>query len=123
MSIEFKLPAVGENIDTAEIGGLRVAVGDTIAADQIVMEIETDKAVFELPCPTAGKVTKIHVKPGDTVQTGAALLTLDESAWAAGGQSAPPAAPEKQVVPAPSDAANAAAPAPSPNKMQLPRSL
>ena len=73
MSIEFKLPAVGENIDKAEIGGLRVAVGDSVAADQIVMEIETDKAVFELPCPHAGKVSKIHVKPGDSaVQTGAA---------------------------------------------------
>ena len=55
MSIEFKLPAVGENVEKADIGGLRVAVGDMIAADQIVMEIETDKAVFELPCPHCGK--------------------------------------------------------------------
>src|SRR5262245_11431653 len=80
MSIEFKLPAVGENVDKADIGSLRVAVGDVIAADQIVMEIETDKAVFELPCPHAGKVTKIHVKPGETVHEGSVLLTIDESA-------------------------------------------
>jgi pyruvate dehydrogenase E2 component (dihydrolipoamide acetyltransferase) len=79
MSIEFKLPAVGENVDTAEIGSLRVAAGDVISADQVVMEIETDKAVFELPCPHAGKITKIHVKPGDTVKAGAVLLTIDES--------------------------------------------
>src|SRR4029077_9432910 len=88
MSIEFKLPAVGENVDTAEIGSLRVAVGDVIAADQVVMEIETDKAVFELPCPHAGKITKIHVKSGDSVAAGATLLTIEESA---GGKSAKPA--------------------------------
>src|SRR5579872_4349156 len=99
MSIEFKLPAVGENIDKAEIGGLRVAVGDTIEADQIVMEIETDKAVFELPCPHAGKVAKIHVKQGQTVQTGAPLLTIEESgasgapAAAANAEKKPPAPP------------------------------
>src|SRR5579859_2786064 len=102
MSIEFKLPAVGENIDKAEIGGLRVAVGDTIAAEQIVMEIETDKAVFELPCPTAGKVVKIHVKPGDTVHTGAPLLTIDGADGSAGGQDAP-----KQSQAAPSESTEA----------------
>lgn len=114
MSIEFKLPAVGENIDKAEIGGLRVAVGDTIAAEQIVMEIETDKAVFELPCPHAGKITRIHVKAGDTVQTGAPLLTLDGSAAGPGGQAAPAAAPEKKAAAAPPDVTAARAPAPSP---------
>ncbi|HEY3969193.1 MAG TPA: 2-oxo acid dehydrogenase subunit E2 [Planctomycetaceae bacterium] len=93
MSIEFTLPAVGENIDKAEIGGLRVAVGDTIAAEQIVMEIETDKAVFELPCPHAGKVTKIHVKQGDSVTTGATLLTIEESAGSGAAKPAPAAAP------------------------------
>src|SRR5882757_9960252 len=85
MSIEFKLPAVGENVDTAEIGSLRVAEGDVISADQVVMEIETDKAVFELPCPHAGKITKVHVKSGDTVKTGTVLLTIDESS---GGEAA-----------------------------------
>jgi pyruvate dehydrogenase E2 component (dihydrolipoamide acetyltransferase) len=80
MTIEFKLPAVGENIDKAEIGSLKVAVGDVVVADQVVMEIETDKAVFELPCPHAGKIAKIHVKQGDSVSTGAKLLTIEESA-------------------------------------------
>jgi pyruvate dehydrogenase E2 component (dihydrolipoamide acetyltransferase) len=89
MSIEFKLPAVGENVDTAEVGSLRVAEGDVISADQIVMEIETDKAVFELPCPNAGKITKIHVKPGDTVKAGAVLLTIDESSGGGSGKAAP----------------------------------
>lgn len=112
MSIEFKLPAVGENIEKADIGGLRVAVGDTIAADQIVMEIETDKAVFELPCPHAGKITKIHVKPGDSVKTGALLLTIDGSTSAA-SQPGPTVAPSSA---APAPAPSAAQPAPAPVK-------
>jgi pyruvate dehydrogenase E2 component (dihydrolipoamide acetyltransferase) len=98
--IEFKLPAVGENVDTAEVGALRVAEGDVIAADQIVMEIETDKAVFELPCPHAGKVTKIHVKQGDEVQTGAVLLTIEESAATGGKASPSKPAPAEAKAPA-----------------------
>jgi len=121
MSIEFKLPAVGENIEKADIGGLRVAVGDTIAADQIVMEIETDKAVFELPCPHAGKITKIHVKQGDSVKTGAVLLTIDEAASGA-TQSAPAAAaaPKAPAPPAPAPAAAPAKPAPAPTRAATP---
>ncbi|HLJ11558.1 MAG TPA: biotin/lipoyl-containing protein, partial [Planctomycetaceae bacterium] len=79
MAIEFKLPAVGENVDTAEIGTVRVAEGDTISPNQVVMDIETDKAVFELPSPHGGKITKVHVKQGDSVQSGAVLLTIEES--------------------------------------------
>ncbi|MFN0056528.1 MAG: 2-oxo acid dehydrogenase subunit E2 [Planctomycetales bacterium] len=93
MSITFKLPEVGENIDKADIGNLKVAVGDVIARDQVVMEVETDKAVFELPCPHAGKVVKIHVKPGESVPVGAALLTLEEAPAAAGGNVPSPSAP------------------------------
>ncbi|MBI3862980.1 MAG: 2-oxo acid dehydrogenase subunit E2 [Planctomycetia bacterium] len=119
MSIEFKLPAVGENIDKAEIGSLKVAVGDMITADQVVMEIETDKAVFELPCPHAGKITKIHVKSGDSVAAGATLLTIEESA---GGESAKPAraaaapAAKAEAAPAPAKAPakTAKTPAPAP---------
>jgi pyruvate dehydrogenase E2 component (dihydrolipoamide acetyltransferase) len=121
MSIEFKLPAVGENIDKADVGSLKVAVGDVIAADQVVMEIETDKAVFELPCPHAGKIAKIHVKQGDSVATGALLLTIEESAGASAAKPAPAAAPttpqaspSKATVPAPAPATAApAAPKPA----------
>ena len=84
MSIEFKLPAVGENVDTAEVGSLHVAEGDVISAGQTVMDIETDKAVFELPSTEAGRVTKVHVKPGATVKTGDVLLTIDETGAAEG---------------------------------------
>src|SRR5579863_9772275 len=124
MSIEFKLPAVGENIDNAEIGQVRVAAGDTIAADQIVMEIETDKAVFELPCPHAGKVVKVHVKPGQAVQTGAPLLTIEESGAAAEAKPAATekkaeAAPEKKPAAPPSDSKTEGRSAPQPKPPAL----
>src|SRR5262245_4106630 len=80
MPVQFKLPEVGENIDKAEIGNLKVAIGDVIAPGQVVMEVETEKAVFDLPCPTGGKVLKIHVKSGDSVPVGAPLLTIGETA-------------------------------------------
>lgn len=78
MPTEFALPAVGENIDSAGIGNLLVKEGDVITAGQVVAEIETEKAVFELPCPHAGKITRIHVKPGDNVRVGAPLFTIEE---------------------------------------------
>lgn len=107
MSFEFKLPSVGENVEKADVGNLRVAVGDVIEAQQVVMEIETDKAVFDLPCPHAGRVVRIHVKSGDTVHVGSPLLDIE-----AVGAAAPAPAP---VSVAPASAAPApAAPAPTP---------
>lgn len=79
MSIEFKMPDLGENIEKAEVGQLLVSVGDVVEPEQTVLELETDKAVFDLPCPHAGTVTKIHVKQGDVVSVGDLVLTLEES--------------------------------------------
>src|SRR5262245_52685670 len=122
MSIEFKLPAVGENVDKADIGSLRVAVGDVIAADQIVMEIETDKAVFELPCTHAGKVTKIHVKPGETVHEGSVLLTIDESVAGGTGKPTPAPAPAARAASATKEkSAPASAPPAAPPKKEAPQ--
>lgn len=79
MATDFKLPEVAEGVETADIAEILVAEGDVIEAEQIVMELETEKAVVELPCPHAGKVTKIHVSEGDSVAIGAALLTIETS--------------------------------------------
>jgi pyruvate dehydrogenase E2 component (dihydrolipoamide acetyltransferase) len=98
MAFTFKLPSVGENVEQADVGNLRVAVGDVISAQQVVMEIETDKAVFELPCPQAGRVTEILVKPGTTVSVGTPLLTLEPVG--AGAPAAPAAAPAPAAPPA-----------------------
>ncbi|MFM8582687.1 MAG: biotin/lipoyl-containing protein, partial [Planctomycetaceae bacterium] len=116
MAFTFKLPSVGENVEQADVGNLRVAVGDVISAQQVVMEIETDKAVFELPCPQAGRVTEILVKPGTTVSVGTPLLTLEPVGAGAPASPAPvsaPAAPAKPAPAAPAPVAPApAAPAP-----------
>lgn len=110
MAIEFKLPSLGQGIDSADIGGILVAEGDTIAADQEVIEIETEKAVVPLPCPHAGKIVKLHVKTGDKVAEGRTLLTLEPVGT-------PAAAAPKAAPPAP-----AAAPAPSPRpKVEAPK--
>jgi pyruvate dehydrogenase E2 component (dihydrolipoamide acetyltransferase) len=75
--LEFKLPQLAEGIDTADVADLHVSPGDTIEAGQVVMELETDKAVMELPCPHAGKISKVLVKKGDTVKVGQPVLQLE----------------------------------------------
>src|SRR5438105_1186379 len=76
--IELKLPELGENIETAEVIRVLVREGDTIAAEQSVMELESEKAAFPLPSPHAGKVTKIGVKEGESVSVGQTLMEIDE---------------------------------------------
>ena len=79
MATEFKLPEVSEGVEQADIAEIRVSEGDAVEAGQVVMELETEKAVAELECPHAGTVTKVHVKAGDTVTVGTTLLTIDEA--------------------------------------------
>lgn len=106
MPIEFKLPDLGEGIKSADVAGISVKEGDVIEPNQNVLELETDKAVVELPCPTGGKLLKIHVKQGGTVKPGDVLFTLEGA-----GAEAPAAA--KPAAPAPA-AAKPAAPAAAP---------
>jgi pyruvate dehydrogenase E2 component (dihydrolipoamide acetyltransferase) len=80
MSIEFKLPELGENIESGDVVNVLVREGEVIAGNQGVVELETDKAVIEVPCPHAGKVEKVHVGKGDSVQVGQTLLTIDGAA-------------------------------------------
>ncbi len=115
MPQEFKLPDLGENITAADVLNVLVKVGDEIAVDQPVLEIETDKATIEVPSSVAGKVTKIHVAPGKKAKVGEVVLTLEGSA-AKKPEAAPPP-PEKKPEPAPAvKAAPAAAPVAAPPK-------
>ena len=114
MAFEFKLPSVGENVDKADVGNLRVKVGDVIEAQQVVMEIETDKAVFELPCPQAGRITAIHVKPGTQVSVGTPLMTLEAVGAGAPAAPAPTPAPTPAAPPPPPPKATVAPAAPVP---------
>lgn len=77
MSIEFKLPSIGEGVETADVAEIHVRPGDTIAANQVVAELETEKAVVELPCPHAGTVRELRIKSGDTIRVGDVVLTID----------------------------------------------
>ncbi|MCA9076272.1 MAG: 2-oxo acid dehydrogenase subunit E2 [Planctomycetaceae bacterium] len=77
--IEFVLPNIGEGLDSADVAEVHVTEGDEIDAEQIVMDLETEKAVVELPCSQAGTVMKVHVAAGETVAVGQVLLTLKSS--------------------------------------------
>jgi pyruvate dehydrogenase E2 component (dihydrolipoamide acetyltransferase) len=119
MAIEFKLPNLGEGVDSGEVLSILVKEGVTIVKDQNVVELETDKATVEVPCPHAGKVTKIHVKEGQAVPIGGVLLSLETSGAEAAAPAAKPAAPAAAPAPveAPAPAvvpAAASAPAPKP---------
>lgn len=78
MSIEFKFPDVGEGIAEGEIVKWRVNEGDSVKEHDTLVEIETDKAVVEIPSPASGTVLKLYHKQGDTVKVGEALVSIGE---------------------------------------------
>src|SRR6201985_2892505 len=73
----FLLPDLGEGLTEAEIVTWRVQAGDVVTVDQTVVEVETAKAVVEVPVPFAGRVTALHGQPGDVVAVGDPLVTVD----------------------------------------------
>ncbi|MFO0921410.1 MAG: 2-oxo acid dehydrogenase subunit E2 [Pirellulales bacterium] len=103
MSIEVKLPSLGEGVASGDVLEIFVKEGDTISKDQSLLELETDKATVSVPSPTAGKILKIVVSEGETVAVGAPIVVVEPS-------SAPTAVP----APAP-------APAPAPVKQEAPK--
>ncbi len=78
MAFEFKLPELGENIEQADVVKVLVSKGDKVEIDQILIEIETDKATVEVPAETAGIVTSVKVKDGDTIKVGQTLFEFDD---------------------------------------------
>jgi pyruvate dehydrogenase E2 component (dihydrolipoamide acetyltransferase) len=83
MANEFILPDLGEGIHEAEVLAVRIAEGDTVKEDQPILEVETDKAVVEIPCPVNGTIEKIHVKVGEVVKVGMVMVTFGSSDAAA----------------------------------------
>ncbi len=111
MPVEFKLPELGENIEKGDVARVLVKVGDVVAKDQPIMELETDKATIEVPATTAGTVTEVRVKAGEKAAVGQVVMVVEE-AGAAGGAPAPAevakaAAPEEVARTAPQAAENA----------------
>jgi pyruvate dehydrogenase E2 component (dihydrolipoamide acetyltransferase) len=79
---EFKLPELGENIDQGDLVRLMIAPGAKVSEGQPVMELETDKAVVEVPSSVSGVVKEVRVKEGDKVKVGQVIFTLEGSATA-----------------------------------------
>ncbi len=73
---DFLLPDLGEGLDEAEVIAWRVKPGDRVAIDEVIAEVETAKAVVEVPVPYAGVVAALHAKPGSTVCVGQPLITI-----------------------------------------------
>lgn len=88
MATEFKLPELGEDVESGQVTRVLVQPGDTIEVDQSVIELETDKATVEVPSGVAGKVTEVRVNEGDEIRSGDVILTVEVAG-------AGPAAPEE----------------------------
>jgi len=128
MATEFKLPELGENIETGDLVRLMIKPGASIAEGEPVMELETDKAVVEVPSSVTGTIGEIRVKEGDKLRVGQVIFTVENGAGAkpalrseksaltpstnpATAVSAPPAKPASTAPPQPE---RRATPAPSP---------
>jgi pyruvate dehydrogenase E2 component (dihydrolipoamide acetyltransferase) len=121
----FTLPELGEGIETAEVTRLLVKEGDVIKAEQNVMDLDSEKASFPLPSPSAGRVAKIHVKDGQSIHVGQPLLDIEEVSAA---QKKPPretapsaSAPEKAQTQEAKTATQPAAEAERPRDATAPR--
>jgi pyruvate dehydrogenase E2 component (dihydrolipoyllysine-residue acetyltransferase) len=100
--IEFKLPELGENIEQGDLVRLMVAPGAMVSAGQSVMELETDKAVVEVPSSVSGTVQEIRVKEGDKIKVGQVIFTVDGAEAKASAAKSAAAAPSAAQPPAPS---------------------
>src|SRR5437879_8059707 len=87
--IEFKLPELGENISQGDLVRLMVAPGAAVSEGQSVMELETDKAVVEVPSSVTGTVQEIRVKEGDKIKVGQVIFTVENGARAKAAPEAP----------------------------------
>lgn len=109
----FRMPDLGEGTVEAEVVEWKVKVGDTVAEDQVIAEVMTDKAAVEIPSPVSGRVVAVHGEPGQTIAVGSDLIVFDTSGEAPVEQPAPAAA-AAQDRPAQPAATPAAASTPEP---------
>jgi pyruvate dehydrogenase E2 component (dihydrolipoamide acetyltransferase) len=82
----FRLPDLGEGLTEAEVLEWKVAVGDTVEVDQVVVEVETAKAAVEVPVPFAGTVLKLHAGPGAVLGVGEPLIEVGEAGAGSGSE-------------------------------------
>ena len=106
MSIEFKLPDVAEGVTSVDVADMRVKEGDVIEAGAIICEVETDKAVAEITCPHAGRISKVLIRTGESIKVGQLMLLIEATDEA-------PAIPAKPL-PAPTTTPSPSKVAPAP---------
>jgi pyruvate dehydrogenase E2 component (dihydrolipoamide acetyltransferase) len=98
---EIKLPEISENVESGEVIEILVKVGDFIEVEQSIVELETEKAAFEVPSPVKGKVIEINIKSGQVVKVGQTLVKVDTEAMPGQERAAPAKEPqpeEKEAV-------------------------
>lgn len=108
---EFRLPDLGEGLTESEILSWKVAVGDTVTLNQVIAEVETAKAVVELPSPFAGVIKELHEQPGTIVEVGKPIVSFEVPD---DGGVAPSVVAPTAAAPAAADAGSA----PSPGKRE-----
>ncbi len=110
MSTQIKLPNLGENIESGDVLTILVSEGDSVKANQDLLEVETDKATMPIPAPQAGTITKILVREGDTIAVGAPFMELEPTGAAT---------PAKETKPTAEKTAPAKAAAPPARKAEV----
>jgi len=132
--IEIKLPALKENVDTVEVNAVRCAPGETVAKDQVLLEVQADKTALDVPSPSAGRVTDVRVKVGEQIKVGQVICSWKGAATAKRPKARPPGqarrspkakqpeAPTKTEAPSRPQpkTATVAAPAPAVNRLARP---
>lgn len=113
--VDVITPSAGESVTEAEVGEISVKVGDAVKADDVLLELETDKAAQEIPAPVSGTIAEIVVKSGDIVEPGHLLLKIQEGA-SIGAAAA--SAPAPAAAPAPAPASSTEMP-PSPSASRM----
>ncbi|WMS44901.1 2-oxoglutarate dehydrogenase complex dihydrolipoyllysine-residue succinyltransferase [Acuticoccus sp. MNP-M23] len=104
MSTEIRVPTLGESVTEATVAQWYKSEGDSVSADEPLLELETDKVSVEVPAPAAGKITEITAKPGETVEVGALLGQIGEGAGNSTQKADAPKAEAKSEAPAKADA-------------------
>ena len=132
MSTEIRVPTLGESVTEATVGQWFKKAGETVSADEPLVELETDKVTIEVPAPANGVLGDIAVNEGETVEVGTVLASISEGGAAtasapapAGKAPTPGTAPKAAAAPAPAPAANGPdmPPAPSARKLMAENSL
>ena len=126
---EFKLPELGENIAQGDLVRLMISLGSSVTEGQPVMELETDKAVVEVPSSVSGTVNEIRVKEGEKVKVGQVIFTVENGsgakarpaeAQAPKASAAPPPAENPPAPPPPAAAPRTAAAVSGPSEFKMP---